>query len=64
MQRETLTIEAQADGIRDYLMRLLNDAEGLPAAFPSSGSPSFPDAWITPDVLTPVNNGRAWFIAA
>lgn len=62
MNGQGLTVQAQQDGIRDYLMHLLNDAEGLPAAFPSSVSPCFPDSWITPEVLTPVNKGRAWFV--
>ena len=62
MNVNALFVEAQTDGMRDYLMRVFTDAESIPVAFPSSIYPSFPDSWITPDVITPVNPGRTWLI--
>lgn len=62
MGEQALSLEQQRFGMRDYLMKLFRDADGIPVGFPSSPFPTFPDSWITPDVITPANIGRAWLI--
>jgi hypothetical protein len=56
---------ADADyGLRDYLMAVLRDSEGIPAAFPASSEVvDFPDSWITPVPIQPSAGGtRSWTI--
>lgn len=62
MGQAGLTVHAQKRGFRDYLMKMFRDASGLPAAFPSSTDPVFPDTWITPEVVVPEGRSRSWII--
>jgi hypothetical protein len=57
-----LTVHAQAHGFRDYLMKLFRDAAGVPAAFPASNDPAYPDTWITPEVVVPEGTARPWIM--
>lgn len=53
MQSKGLTVGPGTGGLREYLARAFRDHNNLPIAFPTAPNPTFPDGWITPDVVTP-----------
>lgn len=63
--RRGYTVEAKSGGFRDFIASSFSGPDGERISLPDSSDPSFPDAWITPDLVSPMTPGgsrRTWSI--
>lgn len=63
LRMKGFTVEASSGGFRDFIATAFQDTCGRRINLPTSTNPSFPDSWITPEVVDAAAHGgsrREW----